>query len=315
MNRLHNDVLILSRDAASYGSLLGGLASEGVDITLATTATEGVDQYRGQAVLLAEPDTAASVFNQFPKVRWVQSTWAGVRPLLAVSRTDFILTGVKDVFGAQMAEYVLGHLLARELRITERDQHQRDHRWNRSQSGTLQGKTLGILGTGSIGRHIAATAAAFGLRCLGLNRGGRAVDGFQQVFEADQLHEFLAQCDYLVSVLPETPETSGLLGTAAFRACKNTAWLVNIGRGNVMDEGALAKALHDGVLGGAILDVFREEPLSPASPLWSAPNTVITGHVAGVSRPQDVAEIFLENYRRYCAGEALQYVVDLEKGY
>jgi phosphoglycerate dehydrogenase-like enzyme len=307
--------LILSSDAGEYLPLLDDLARQGTQLVAARSAPEALAACSGQQVVLGQPDLVAAVLGDMPAVRWVQSTWAGVTPLLNPGRRDFLLTGVKEVFGPQMAEYVLGVLLARELRLAERrEQQQRRSLWP-ADSGTLHGKTLGIMGTGSIGRHIAGMAAPFGLRVIGYSRSGHPAAGFERVFAAGRLVEFLGLPHYLVSVLPATPETDGLLDAGAFRAMRSDCCLVNVGRGNVVDEGALADALRKRTIAGAVLDVFRQEPLPADSPLWDAPGLSLTAHVAAKSRPPDIARLFIENYNRFVAGETLLYPVDFERGY
>jgi phosphoglycerate dehydrogenase-like enzyme len=308
-------VFILDRDAHDYLPLLEGLARQGVELSTAISPVSARAAWAGQPVVLGQPDLVASALAGMPGVRWVQSTWAGVTPLLKLERRDFLLTGVKGVFGPQMAEYVLGVLLARELRLAERREHQDRRDWWPADSGSLQGKTLGVMGSGSIGRCIAARAAAFGLRVIGCSRRGGSVDGFERMFPVERLDEFLPLADYLVCVLPDTPETSGLLGAQAFRVMRNSCCLVNVGRGNVIDEAALVEALHQGEIAGAVLDVFREEPLPTGSPLWDAPGLTLTAHVAAKSHPPEIARIFVDNYNRFVAGEPLLYPIDFERGY
>jgi len=308
-------VLILASDASDYLPMLEGLASEGTELVAAESARSAVAAWTGQPVLLAQPDLAAAVITGLPGVRWVQSTWAGVTPLLQLARRDFLLTGVKGVFGPQMAEYVLGVLLERELKLAERQKQQQRRTWWPADSGSLRGKTLGIMGTGSIGRCIAARAGTFDLRVVGCSRSGDSVEGFERVFPIARLDEFLPLADYLVSVLPATPETEGLLDSRAFRAMRPDCILVNVGRGNVIDEAALVKALRKGEIAGAVLDVFREEPLPNDSPLWDAPGLTVTAHVAAKSYPQEIARIFVDNYNRFVAGEPLLYPIDFERGY
>jgi len=214
-----------------------------------------------------------------------------------------------------MAEYVMGYLLAHELALERRIASQRLKRWDDAFSGQLQGKVMGIMGTGSIGAYVAKIAGQFGMDCLGLNTRGESVESFRRVYPATALPEFLAECDYVVSILPAVPGTDALLDRAAFAAMKDSALLLNVGRGNVVVERDLCDALRDGEIAGAVLDVFREEPLPESSPLWDAPGLKITGHVAAVSRPQDIAEVFIENYRRLLAGERLNYLVDFKRGY
>jgi phosphoglycerate dehydrogenase-like enzyme len=308
-------VLILTPDAPAYLPLLQDLIDAGVRIRAARTAGEAVAVDGGESVLVARPDLGAAVLERLPAIRWVQSTWAGVTPFLKLGRRDFLLTNLKEVFGAQMAEYTFGHLLAIEQRIAERASRQRQRDWWETLSRPLEGKTMGILGTGSIGTHLASVARAFRLRVTGLSRSGAPGEGFERVYPVGELRRFLAEPDYVVGVLPDTPATTRLLDAAAFQAMKRSAILVNIGRGNLVDETALAAALRDGLIAGAVLDVFAEEPLPKDSPLWDAPGAVITAHIAAKSRPADVAAAFRENYRRYCAGEPLLARVDFDLGY
>ena len=309
------DVLLLTPDAAAYLPLLQDVVRRGAVVTPVKTAQEAQALYAGQQVLLAQPDLAAEVLDRMPEIRWVQSSWAGVTPLLALKRHEFILTGIKDTFGPQMAEYVMAYLLAREVRMFERLGRQARRDWWPVPSGTLRGKAMGVMGTGSIGRHIALMARPFGLTVRGFSRSGTAVVQFDRVFAAGDRDEFLAGLDYLVCVLPDTPQTRHLLDAGAFDALPDDCYLVNVGRGNLIDEKALSRALLEGKLAGAVLDVFEREPLPPESPLWDAPNLIVTGHVAAQSHPRDIAGIFSENYRRYVVGEPLLYEIDFEKGY
>jgi phosphoglycerate dehydrogenase-like enzyme len=308
-------VLILTPDARDYLPLLEDLARDSITLTTAETAGDAREKYTGQSVILGQPDLVAEVLGEMPGVRWVQSNWAGVTPLLDLGRSDYVLTGVKDTFGPQMAEYALGYLLANELKIFERLGRQANRNWWEEPSGSLQGKTLGIMGTGSIGSYIARMAQPFGMRITGFSRGGAAVEGFERVYAGNQLDDFLAEPDYLVCVMPDTPGTRHLLDSNAFRAMKNGCYLVNVGRGVLIDEAALAQALIEGELAGAVLDVFQTEPLPRESPLWNAPGLIVTGHVAAKSWPEDIARIFSENFRRYVEGKPLKYQIDFECGY
>lgn len=307
--------LIISKAAPDYAREVQRLAGPGIAVKTCRSAEEALSRYAGEKVLFGNPDMIAEVLPNMPAVDWVQSTWAGVAPLLAAGPGAYTLTGVKGVFGEQMSEYVIGYLLAHELKIVERWQQQRRHSWHRSFSGTLQGKRLGIMGTGSIGRHIAGTARHFGLRVHGLSRSGDPAANFDEVMDASRLHEFLAGLDYLVCVLPATSATQGLLDTAALCRLPAHAVLVNVGRSNVVDDAALAAALRDGTLAAAVLDVFDDEPLPRDSPLWDVPNLYITPHVAAISHPALIAPIFVENYRRYINKQPLNYVVDFSSGY
>lgn len=268
-----------------------------------------------ETVLLGDPKMLAELLPLMPGVRWVQSTWAGVKPLIAGPRRDYRLTGIKGVFGVQMAEYALGYLLAHELRIAERRQAQRSRRWLSAASGTLSGKTLGIMGTGSIGARIAHTAAGFGMTVRGLSRRGLPVDGFERVDTLDRLPAFLDSLDYVVCTLPDTEATFGILNADTLALLPDHAALINVGRANVIDHVALAEALRGNRLGAAVLDVFTTEPLPADSELWATPNLTITAHVAAVSHPELIAPLFLDNYQRYVSGRPLLAEVDFDVGY
>jgi len=286
-----------------------------IPVTSCSSADRALREYTDEAVIFGDPSMITEVLQEMPTVDWVQSSWAGIGPLMTHPRRNYVLTGMKDVFGPQMAEYVLGYLLAHELRILKRKAEQQQRNWCKDFSGMLRGKRLGIMGTGSIGQHIANAAAVFGVLSVGLSRSGAATRGFEHVVPVAQLHEFLEQCDYLVSTLPQTAATDGLLDRTALRKLPPHAYFVNVGRGNVLDDAALIDALRGGRLAGAALDVFDQEPVPQDSPLWDTPGLSVTAHVAAVSHPQLIVPIFIENYRRYAKGQALKYVVDFDAGY
>jgi len=309
------DCLVIGRGAEGLVEAVRSSADECPEMRTCTSAEAALESYDGEEVLLGDPRMIADVIDRLAGVRWVQSTWAGIKPLLEPARRDYVLTGIKDVFGPQMSEYVFGYLLAHELRIAERQAAQRERQWLAEHSGTLVGKTIGIMGTGSIGAHIAQTSAAFGMTALGLSASGAAKPEFHAVYKTSRLTEFLSRCDYLVSTLPETPATEHLLDRSTLGALPAHAVFVNVGRSNVVDDEALVEALQLGNLAGAVLDVFDEEPLPAGSTLWNAPNMTITAHVAAVSHPSLIAPIFVDNLRRFRNGETLRYVVDFERGY
>lgn len=286
-----------------------------IPVKCCRSAAEVRREYVDESIVFGNPAMIAEVFDELPTVDWVQSTWAGVTPLIRHPRRDYVLTGVKDVFGPQMAEYVLGYLLAHELKILQRERAQRERQWSHVCSGTLAGKRLGIMGTGSIGQHIATSASVFGMTTTGLSRSGAQRKGFEQVFPLTRLGQFLAQCDYLVATLPQTAATDSLLDAAALGKLPAHCYFINVGRSNVIDDAALVDALHNGRLAGAALDVFDEEPLPGDSPLWDTPNLSVTPHIAAISHPQLIVPIFVENYRRYLKRQALHYSIDFDAGY
>ncbi len=306
-------VLILDRDADDYQRRLASLAADGVRFI---TAVDGLpDGAAEAAVVLGAPDRVVAALPSLPRLRWIQSTWAGVTPLLPATRQGVLVTGIKDVFGTQMAEFVMACLLEHAIDLPARRAAQQRGEWLDTPTGTLHGKTLGVMGTGSIGVEVARRAGAFGMRVLGFSRRGEARSPFEEVHGADGLHAFLAKCDYLAGVLPDTPATRNLLDAEALAALPAHAVLVNVGRGTLIDDEALVEALEAGRLAGAVLDVFREEPLPADHPFWRCPGLTVTAHVAARSWPADIAAIFEDNLRRFRRGAPLRYRLDPERGY
>jgi len=309
------DCLIITANAVELVQEIVRLADFPITVKTCASAEQALAKYTDESVVFGNPDMIAEVLPRMWAVDWVQSTWAGVAPLLALDQRDYVLTGIKDVFGPQMSEYVIGYLLAHELKVLQRMTDQRAHNWFKTNSGTLQGKRLGIMGTGSIGRHIAKTATHFGMQVTGLSRSGAASPEFEQVLQVSQLHEFLEGLDYLVAALPQSTATDKLLDAAALAKLAAHAYFINVGRSNVVDDAALIDALRNNKLAGAALDVFDEEPIPGDSPLWDAPNLSITAHVAAVSHTSLIVPIFVENYLRYISQQPLKFVIDFDAGY
>jgi phosphoglycerate dehydrogenase-like enzyme len=309
-------LLILSRHAPAYCRLIEQAALPGLSVLTATDPAALAGSRSDCDIVLGEPSLIAPALARLPAVGWIQSTWAGVEPLVAPTlRRDYVLTNARGVFGALMSEYVFGYLIAHERRMFEKHRAQQAGRWDPTPPGTLRGKQIGLLGVGSIGAALARTAKHFGLRVKGYTRASEHCPDVDQYFHGGDRLEFAADLDYLVSVMPDTSETRCLVDSRLLAALPPRAVFVNPGRGSVVDEEALAAALQTGRLAGAVLDVFSEEPLPPDHVLWRTPNVVITSHTAALSVPEDIAPVFIRNYRRLIAGEALEYQVDFEAGY
>jgi phosphoglycerate dehydrogenase-like enzyme len=191
----HPGCLIVAVDAEAFAEEIARHNDLRVPVKCCPSADQALREYAGETVVFGDPSMIGEVLQEMPTVEWVQSSWAGVTPLITHPRRGYVLTGVKDVFGPQMSEYVLGYLLAHELRILERKAAQQRRSWFKDSSGMLEGKRLGIMGTGSIGRHIANSAAVFGITSFGLSRSGAATEGFENVFAVARLHDLLEQCD------------------------------------------------------------------------------------------------------------------------
>ncbi len=270
-----------------------------------------------------------------PKLRWVHSATSGVERALtptALAR-GIVVTNARGVFSRPIAEHVVLMILALSRRLPQLLELQRERTWQPLEGRELRDLTVGIVGYGSLGRAVASLLGAFGARVIATKRrpdvpdepATDAEDGFP--FEArldrvlgpsvDDLHALLGESDVVVLAAPLTAETENMIGDAALAAMRPDAWLINVARGRLVDEGALVRALREGRIGGAALDVFREEPLGPASPMWDVPNLVITPHTAWSSaRVLDRSvDLFCDNLRRFRAGEPLRNVVDPSAGY
>ena len=281
-----------------------------------------------------------------PKLRWVHSATSGVeRALTPMARSRGIaVTNARGVFSRPIAEHVLTLILAIARQLPALLELQRERTWQPLEGRELRDLTVGIVGYGSLGRAVASLLSAFGARIVVTKRrptaseraadaeagtaGGSATDATDE-FPVEprldrvlgpgieDLHALLAESDVVVLAAPLTPETENMIDDAALAAMKPGAWLINVARGRLVDEGALLRALREGRIGGAALDVFREEPLGPAAPLWDVPNLLVTPHTAWSSaRVLDRSvELFCDNLRRFSAGEPLRNVVDPAAGY
>ena len=302
-----NRLLILSKHAEAYRRLIEDARLP--DLVVSREPAES-------NIAFGEPSLIAPAIGGLPKVCWVQATWAGVEPLLDPSmRRDYVLTNARGVFGGLMSEYVFAYLLAHERRLLEKRASQQQRRWDPTPPGTLRGKRLGLLGVGTIGAALAATARHFGMRVSGYTRGSEGCVDVDEYFHGDDRLAFAAGLDYLVTVIPNTPGTRRLVDAALLAALPSRAVFVNPGRGTVVDERALADALRRGSLAGAVLDVFEQEPLPSDHVFWTLPNVLITSHTAALSMPADIAPIFIDNYRRFLGGQPLRYQVDFDAGY
>jgi phosphoglycerate dehydrogenase-like enzyme len=261
-----------------------------------------------------------------PRLRWVQLAGDGVDYLLGapIMASDVTLTNAR-IFAAPIAEYtiaamvMLTRLLPKALREFQRERRwPRDH-WSEYAGSELAGKTLAILGYGSIGRQLARVAQAMDMHVVGTRRSVRepTLEDGVEVFPPEALPELMARGDFVVVCLPLTPETAGAIGEAELRRMKPTAYLVAVGRGRVIDEAALLRCLGEGWIAGAALDVFAQRPLPPDSPLFDLPNVILTPHMSGISANyyERMVTLFCDNLRRYLNGEPLLSLVDKQKGY
>lgn len=301
-------LLILSRDAEDYRKILA--SADLPDLIIENSPSKDCE------IIFGAPSMVPGVLNDLPNLRWVQSMWAGVEPLLIPSlRKDYLLTNARGVFGGLMSEYVIGYLLAHERKVFSRRQAQMSKTWDKTLTGTLRGKTIGLLGVGSIGEEVASAAKFFGMNVRGFTRSSETSPDVDRYYHHGHLSEFATGLDYLVSILPDTNETHKIVNAEVLKILPSNAIFINVGRGSSLDESALLDALNQNRIAGAVLDVFEHEPLPPDHPFWDAKNLIMTFHTSAPSFPEDIAKIFIENYRLYLAGKPLKYQVDFEKGY
>ncbi len=272
-----------------------------------------------RAEVLIGLHTPQDLMSLAPRLRWIHSVGAGVDGWVAagVSSDRVFVTNSSGLGARSIAEFVIGRLLQVWKNFRAIDEAQRERRWAPAHGRTFGSTTMGIVGLGAIGEAVAVRARAFGIRVLALKRSYRAgmtSPVADELYGPEGLHDLLGQCDSVVVAAPHTPETEGLIDTAALAAMRPGAVLVNVARGPLVDSAALVEAMRGGHLGAAILDVFDEEPLPESSPFWDLPNTYVSPHgsVAVDRYMQDLFDLFAENLRRYAAGDALKNVVDMK---
>ncbi|HEY8394742.1 MAG TPA: D-2-hydroxyacid dehydrogenase [Thermaerobacter sp.] len=276
---------------------------------------------RAEIAFLFGGELTASRLRRATRLRWIQAAYAGVDRLLEAApelrRHPALLTNARGMHAATIADHVFMFMLAWARRLPAYLDQQRRHEWKRQPVRELAGETLTVVGLGAIGREVARRALAFGMRVMGVRRRPEPVPGVDPVVTPDQLRRVLAPAQWVVVSAALTPETRHLIGAAELAAMRRDAFLINVSRGAVVDEQALIRALRDGTIAGAGLDVFADEPLPPGHPFWDMDNVLITPHIAGNMRDYigRAVDLFTENLARFLRGEPLLNQVDKELGY
>ncbi len=265
-----------------------------------------------------------------PNLRWLQASGAGIDGLRSTGILDaasgVVVTTAVGIHAATIGEYVFGSMLMfnrtwpEMVRLQDRHVWPRSANWYKLGGRELDNQTLGVIGLGSIGRRVAQLGKAFGMHVLATRRtthGDAGDSDVDRIYPLEQLHDMLRQCDYVVIAVPLTVQTEKLIGEAELRAMPSHAYLVNVARGQIIDEQVLIRALKEGWIAGAGLDVTVEEPLPADSPLFSMPNVILTPHISGVSVHYDkrLTELFADNLQRYRAGVPLRNLYDPVRGY
>ncbi|MDR3589004.1 MAG: D-2-hydroxyacid dehydrogenase [Negativicutes bacterium] len=313
-------ILVLNHLAARH---IDAIKKVMPDSTVTSTDLEHAGEYIADTEILVTWGfmDIRPLYPAAAKLKWVHALTAGVERLVfpEIQADDTILTNSKGIHGIPVSEHVFAMMLAfsRGLNIFIRQQTAKE--WTRKKAPTeeIHEKTLGIVGLGSIGREIAKKAKGMGMDVVAVKRETTNEIFVNKLFKPEQLEEMLAIADYVVVALPLTEETQGLFGLKQFEAMKRSAYFFNIARGPIVNEQALATALEKGLIRGAGLDVFQEEPLPATSPLWERPDVIITPHVAALSPHylDRAITLFVDNLNRYGQNREMFNLVDKSKGY
>jgi phosphoglycerate dehydrogenase-like enzyme len=313
-------MLMLYGNTKPYTEALAaaGLADRFEIITLPPDGKPDAGQLANAEVLMAI-NAAPGMIGEMPKLKWVQSITVGVDHWL--ERKDLkpghLLTAARGTHRVQMPENILGGIFHITKGYMSAALNQRDSKWVRRVSEPIAGKTLGILGLGAIGQELARKAAALEMKVVGTKRTPEPVAHVDKVYAPEQVDEVLAQSDYVVLLLPVTPATNNLMNKARLARMKPGAWLLNFGRGQLIVDEDLIAAVKGKTIAGAILDVFRTEPLPTEHAFWTTEGILVLPHIGGghPTRDRMVAELFTENVKRFLAGQPLKELVDRARGY
>jgi len=326
MNWTEETILVLAEasDAPQIHLLKERLV--GARIVTGNSASEFAAAAKSATVLCNCSGTLAlfrEVFGMCPKLQWVHSRSAGLEQTLfpELAASSVILTNGSGVFSAALGEFAIGAILyfSRDFRRLIRNQAATV--WEQFDVERVEGKTVGIVGYGDIGRAIASRANALGMRVLGLKRhapvNGKSDEFAERIFPAAQRLEMIAESDYVALAAPLTPETRGIIGKAEIAAMKPAAVLINVGRGPLIDESELVRALEEKRIRGAALDVFDQEPLPAGHAFYELENVLLSPHCADHTPDwlDNAMFFFVEEFERYARGETLRNVVDKTLGY
>ncbi len=315
-------IVVQGAGAADQVPGIDAIATE-AELRFAGNVEQLAEMLPGSDVLLGWSFSETNLRDAWPnadRLRWIHWTGAGVDAVLfpELVESDVVLTNARGIYDRAMAEYVLGLILSFAKRFPETTLHQVERRWQHRLGELVIGARVLIVGVGSIGREIARLLHRAGLQVEGVGRRARTTDeDFAVVHARENLDSVLPAADYVIIIVPLTAETRGLFGAAQMRAMKPTARLINVARGAIVDQSALIEALRRGEIAGAALDVTSVEPLPQDSPLWDMPNVIISPHMSGdyIGYKEDVVAAFIENFRRFCAGQDLSNVVDKAIGF
>ena len=308
-------VLIAEQDYSLYAQLLQQAAPE-LQVHTSGDSAQLAQLAADCPVWLGQPDLLATLLRQGHTPQWVQSTWAGITPLLAEGLgRDYRLSRAVGIFGQVMAEYVLTYMLGHEREVMARLVSQVERKWDNRTGQSLVGRKVLIVGAGDIGQTVAQFLQPFGVELYAIASSAREQAPFTEVATLNDLPRLVTQMDYVINLLPNTPETHDLYDAELFALFNPNAVFINAGRGVAVVDADLVEALRLGHLAGAIIDVCRQEPLPQRHPFWTAWGLLLTGHSSAPTSPSMMVKLFIDNLRAYQAGEPLRGEVDFARGY
>jgi len=308
-------VLIAEHDYPLYTQLLRKAAPD-LEVLSSGDSAELSRMASDCPVWLGQPDLMANLLRQGHKPQWLQSTWAGITPLLipGLSR-DYRLTRAVGIFGQVMAEFVLTYMLGHEREVLARLMSQVERKWDNRPGQSLAGRKALIVGAGDIGQRVAEFLVPFGVQVFGVASEARTQAPFVEVSALTDIDNLVGDMDYVINLLPNTPDTQDLYDAKLFASFKPAALFLNVGRGAAVVDADLVEALKEGHLAGAVIDVCRQEPLPQRHPFWTAYGLLLTGHSSAPTSPVAMTDLFVENLKAFNAGEALRGEVDFSRGY
>jgi phosphoglycerate dehydrogenase-like enzyme len=313
-------ILLWHDSTAAYLDAIqaAGLAERVEVETLPRKETPSAEQLARTEALMAYT-VPPGVLPKMPKLRWVQAMTAGVEGWLAMPDLpqQLTFTCARGTHAESMPENIIGALLYVAKPYAAAVENQKLRKWTHTVAQPLRGKTLGILGLGAIGKDVARIAAMLGLRVIGTRRRPEPVADVAEVLPPARTPEVLAQSDFVLLLLPATPETDNFINAERLAMMKPGAWLLNFGRGHLIKDDDLVAAVKAKKIAGAVLDVYRQEPLPSEHPFWGSEGIIVLPHIGGPHPRRDrfVAPLFVENLGRFLDGKPLKEVVDREAGY
>lgn len=317
-NRAH--VLLWTDNTAAYLDAIkaAGLADRVAIDTLPRKDQPSAEQLARTEALMA-PVVPAGVLPSMPKLRWAQAMTAGVEGWLALPDLPkgLALTCARGTHTESMPENIMASLFYVAKPLAVAAANKQAGKWVHTVAQPLTGKTLGILGLGAVGAEVARMAKAFGMTVIGTKRRAEAVANVDEVMPAERTDEVLAKSDFLLLLLPATPVTDNFINAERLCKMKPTAWLLNFGRGHLIKDDDLIAAVKNKTIAGAVLDVFRQEPLPAEHPFWKTDGILVLPHIGGPHPQRDrfVAKLFVDNLGRFLDGAPLREMVDRTAGY